>query len=137
VLGEPGHLHGATRPGDIGIRRNLIGGRCDLVEGGRPVKQRVPQICVAEGAQWALTFFEAARADGFTFQVSTPHAGKFFRVSALMNDDVPHRPGFTSRAGIGSTLLRRIHERLPLGKSVVVDLSNHNLAVPTCGEEEA
>jgi len=69
--------------------------------------------------------------------VSTPHAGKFFRVSALMNDDVPHRPGFTSRAGIGSTLLHRIHERLPLGKSVVVDLSNHNLAVPTCGEEEA
>jgi hypothetical protein len=39
-----------------------------------------------------------------------------------MDNDVAHRPGLTPGAGIGSTLLHRICERLPFGESVGIDL---------------
>ena len=131
VLGEPGHLHGAAGPRDIGVGRDLVAGRGDLVQGGHPVLQRVPQIGVVQGAQRTLPFLETARGDGFAFQVRAQHPGQFLGVSGLMDDDVAHRPGFAPGAGVGAALLHRICERLPFRESVVIDLSSHGPGIPT------
>ena len=87
--------------------------------------QRVPQVRIVERAQWALAFLEAARADRFAFQVRTQHPGQFLGVSGLMDDDVADRPGFAPGACIGSALLYRVKEQLPLGESVSIDVSFH------------
>jgi len=98
VRGEPRHLHGATRPRDVRLRRNVLGRRRHVVQGGHPFMQRVPQVRIVERAQWALAFLEAARADRFAFQVRTQHPGQFLGVSGLMDDDVADRPGFAPGA---------------------------------------
>jgi hypothetical protein len=89
--------------------------------------QRVPQVRLVQGAQWALAFLETARADRFAFQVRSQHPGELLGVSRLMDDDVADRPGFTPRAGVGSALLHRVQERLPFGESVSIDISLHGL----------
>jgi hypothetical protein len=83
---ERGDLHGATGPGDVGVRGNLIGRDGHVVQGGHPIGQRVPQVRVVEVAQGALAFLEAARADGFTFQMRAQYPGEFLGVSGAEDD---------------------------------------------------
>ena len=122
VLGEPGHFHGPAGPGDVGIGGHLVGCHRDPVQGGHPVRQRVPQVGVVQRTQWRLALRETAGADGLACQVRAEYPGEFFGVSGLVNDDVAHRPRFTPGAAVGTALLHRIDKRLPLGKSFVVDV---------------
>jgi hypothetical protein len=85
VLGEPGHLHRAAGPGDVGVRGNVVGRGGDVVQGGHPIHERLPQVGVPQVAQRALAFLEAAGADGFAFQVRAQHPGQLLGVAGLMD----------------------------------------------------